>query len=43
MKERELDFERDLKRLYILEHYQSKHFKSSIPNRNYKSVDDNSC
>ena len=50
--ELELGIERDLRRLYILANYKSKHyklaflilyFKSMIPNRNYKSVDDNSC
>jgi len=47
----ELEIERELLRLYKLHNYKSKHykltfqilhFKSMIPNRHYKSVDDNS-
>jgi len=49
---KELDIERDLWHLYILDNYKFRHYKSPIsnpvfqimiPNRNYKSVDDNSC
>ena len=49
---KELDIERDLRRLYIPDNYKSKVlqtrisnplFQIMIPNRNYKSVDDNSC
>jgi len=49
---KELNVERDLWHLYILDNYKFRHYKSPIsnpvfqimiPNRNYKSVDDNSC
>ena len=48
---KELDIERDLRQLYIPDNYKSKAlqtrisnslFQIVIPNRNYKSVDDNS-